>query len=277
MTWFGLIFQRGSKRGSASPFGYVVRIKKVVSDSLQNLLFIDSDDRRQLSLHELQCLQRRLPDGKTISDGISRIGRHRSTSGKRQLIGISVARDDPDNLGRQAKGMLGSDNPADTGAQANRYINAIQLGDAAKKLEGVGRHPGNQASIDGRHEIEATPVCYVLAIFKRCVKVLAINKELRPKRTHCLIFDRTVAFRHHDGRRQAMLSGSECNTLSMITAGSTTNTSTIRKTLSKPFYIDQSAPNLERPGWIMILVLDPEFRTSAFVQYRPADLRTGLH
>ena len=101
--------------------------------------------------------------------------------------------------------------------------------------------------------------------------------QLRSECLHRRIFCLAVPVRHHDGHRNAESRRGETNRLPMITASGGHHAPEVWLGASEVIEVDEPAANLERPHRSVILVLDPDARSAARVEQRPALLRRWRH
>ena len=87
--------------------------------------------------------------------------------------------------------------------------------------------------------------------------------QLRPKGLHGGILFSAVAMRYDDDRSHTGASGREGHGLAVIAAGCCNNAGCIRGAALQGIHINQSAPDFERAGWGMVLMLYPHFGAAA--------------
>ncbi len=119
--------------------------------------------------------------------------------------------------------------------------------------------------------------CQFTGVGERLVKVGAPHNQRCAKCLHGTVLVRAVSLRHHNHCIEPMLCSSVSNALAMITARGGTHPLNallaVCNALGEARHVNHPPSNLERAGWQMVFVLNPDFTTSAGVQQRPGDLR----
>src|SRR5438270_13894013 len=107
------------------------------------------------------------------------------------------------------------------------------------------------------------------------MKILAVFDQFGTERLHSSILLAAVAEGHHHDCAQAEMPGGKGLRLAVIAARRRNYTLSFRVCTSEPVHVHDSAPNLERAHWRVVLVFQPHFTARTPVEQRPGILRRG--
>ncbi len=100
---------------------------------------------------------------------------------------------------RKPECIAHADHAADAGAEADRHIDGIEIGDRAEKFVGVGRDPDDEVAVEGRHELVAAIAREGRGLLLRLVEIAAVLDQFGAEAAHRRVLLRGIAVRHHDG------------------------------------------------------------------------------